>query len=85
MYHRRVRSTQMPMRIGLQEQVAYLRDGLGSIPRTILRRISNPVGSGFLLWNRILRNIAVCDSVRIVTIQAPVSYTEQGLFWSENI
>ena len=42
-YHRRVRSTRMPMRIGLQEQVAYLLDGLGPIPRTILRRISNPL------------------------------------------
>ena len=37
MYHRLVRSTRMPMRIGLQVvQAGYRRDGLGSIPKTIL-------------------------------------------------
>ena len=35
----------MLMRIGLQEQVEYLRDGQG--------RISNPVGSSVLLWNHL--------------------------------
>ena len=45
MYHRLVHSTRMLMRIGLQEQVEYLRDGQG--------RISNPVGSSVLLWNHL--------------------------------
>lgn len=60
-YHLLVRSTRMLMRIGLQGQAVYRRDGLGLIPKTILTPISNPV-IPVLLWNLL----------RIVTIRKPL-------------